>query len=104
MPKVSWMILASGARQLVVHEALETTAPTSLLYSVLFTPMTYIGVASLLGALMMTFLHPPWTWAPAFSAVVKTLPDTGGVQSEVAVSGRSQVSMYTYFATLNSHL
>merc|ERR1719421_241470 len=48
----------SGARQLVVHEAFETTVSAPV-YLVLFTPMTYIGTESLGGAEMMTFLQPP---------------------------------------------
>merc|ERR1711988_942788 len=55
MPKVSCTTLVRGARQLVVQEALETTV-SEVLYSVLFTPMTYIGTSSLGGAEMMTFL------------------------------------------------
>merc|ERR1719156_396599 len=39
MPYVSWMILASGPRQLVVHEAFESTL-MSLVYVVWFTDMT----------------------------------------------------------------
>merc|ERR1712083_219266 len=57
MPYSSWMILASGARQLVVQDALDKTL-TSLVYAVWFTDMTNIG-ASADGAEMMTFLAPP---------------------------------------------
>jgi hypothetical protein len=45
--------LASGARQLVVQEALEMTF-MSALYSVLLTPITKVGVSSDAGALMIT--------------------------------------------------
>ena len=61
MPKLSWMTLASGARQLVVHDALETTC-MSLVYPCSLTPITNIGVSSLAGAEMTTFLAPPWKW------------------------------------------
>merc|ERR1719472_473664 len=54
MPYSSWMILARGARQLVVHEALESTLIDAS-YCVWLTPMTNIG-ASAEGAEMMTFL------------------------------------------------
>merc|ERR1719181_1312646 len=54
----SLMTLASGARQFVVQEALETTVSAPV-YFVLFTPITYMGTASLGGAEMITFLQPP---------------------------------------------
>merc|ERR550514_2200640 len=54
----SWTTFASGARQLVVQEALETTVSAPV-YFVLFTPITYIGTASFGGAEMITFLQPP---------------------------------------------
>merc|ERR1719393_1199030 len=69
MPYFSWMILASGARQLVVHEALDSTL-TSLVYLVWLTPMTNMG-ASAEGAEMMTFLAPPFRCIEAFSMTVK---------------------------------
>merc|ERR1719231_1219016 len=74
MPYSSWMILASGARQLVVHDALESTG-MSLVYLVGFTPMTNIG-ASAEGAEMITFLAPPLRCALALSMVVKMPVDS----------------------------
>mmetsp|Transcript_1334 Transcript_1334/g.3296 ORF Transcript_1334/g.3296 Transcript_1334/m.3296 type:complete len:231 (+) Transcript_1334:240-932(+) len=74
MPNSSWMTLASGARQLVVHEALETMSWP--LYSVWLTPITNMGVSSLGGAEMMTFLQPPLRWALHLSAVVNTPVDS----------------------------
>ena len=68
MPKLSWMTLARGARQLVVQEALDTTV-ISLVYLSWLTPITNMG-ASELGAEMTTFLAPPLKWALAFSTVV----------------------------------
>src|SRR3954470_5386555 len=56
MPHLSFITLASGARQLVVHEALETIA--SPLYDLSLTPKTNIGVSSLDGADRMTFFAP----------------------------------------------
>src|SRR5580765_5984813 len=56
MPHLSLNTLANGARQLVVQLALETMAWP--LYALLFTPKTNIGVSSLLGADIMTFLAP----------------------------------------------
>src|SRR3954469_20871594 len=56
MPHLSFSTLASGARQLVVHDALEITA--SPLYVLWFTPYTNIGVSSFEGADRMTFFAP----------------------------------------------
>src|SRR5690606_11911384 len=56
IPHLSWMTLASGARQLVVHEALDTIAWPA--YSWWFTPNTNIGVSSLDGADWITFFAP----------------------------------------------
>mmetsp|Transcript_29550 Transcript_29550/g.96569 ORF Transcript_29550/g.96569 Transcript_29550/m.96569 type:complete len:235 (-) Transcript_29550:177-881(-) len=75
MPNVSLMILARGARQLVVQLALEMTRCSGLNVSS-FTPITYMGVSSLGGAEMMTRLAPPSKWPLAFSDVVKTPVDS----------------------------
>mmetsp|Transcript_65615 Transcript_65615/g.203438 ORF Transcript_65615/g.203438 Transcript_65615/m.203438 type:complete len:211 (-) Transcript_65615:365-997(-) len=75
MPKLSWMTLASGARQLVVQEALDTTVRSGVYLSWL-TPMTNIGTESFGGAEMMTFLHPPFRCSAAFSCVVNTPVDS----------------------------
>ena len=48
-----------GARQLVVQEALDITSAPPFSYSLWLTPITYIGVSSLGGAEMNTFLAPP---------------------------------------------
>jgi len=72
--KLSWITLASGARQLVVQEALETTFML-LSYFSLFTPITNIG-ASAEGAEMITFLAPPLRWAEAVAVVVNTPVDS----------------------------
>src|SRR3954463_15483586 len=59
MPKAEWRTLAIGARQLVVHEALETIRSVGLSWSSL-TPRTIVASSlSLAGALRTTF------WAPA---------------------------------------
>merc|ERR1740138_1546369 len=59
MPNLSWIVLTSGARPLVVHDAHETTA-IDVSYSSWLTPTTRVGVsASLAGAEMMTFFAPP---------------------------------------------
>merc|ERR1719171_3395087 len=66
MPNLSFTTFASGARQLVVHEALLTTSMSDL-YSVWFTPQTNIGTSSFGGAEMITFLQPPPRWRPAIA-------------------------------------
>merc|ERR1719217_176129 len=74
MPYVSWMTLARGARQLVVHEALESTL-MSFVYFVWLTPITNMG-ASAEGAEIMTFLQPPCRCMDAFSITVKMPVDS----------------------------
>mmetsp|Transcript_8301 Transcript_8301/g.23896 ORF Transcript_8301/g.23896 Transcript_8301/m.23896 type:complete len:323 (-) Transcript_8301:78-1046(-) len=87
IPNSSLRTFASGARQLVVHEALlRTVAP---LYSVWLTPITYMGVSSLGGAEMMTRLAPPFRWASAFSLVVKTPVDSQTVSAPTLPHGMS---------------
>merc|ERR1719443_2019896 len=87
MPYSSWMIFASGARQLVVHDALDSTL-TSLVYLFWFTPMTNIG-ASAEGAEMMTFFAPPFRCAEAFSMVVKMPVDSHTMSAPNAPHGTS---------------
>merc|ERR1719161_1766137 len=66
-PNFSCTTLARGARQLVVHEAFETTVSPPV-YLVWFTPMTYMGTLSFGGADMMTFLQPPPQWSLALGS------------------------------------
>ena len=68
MTKLSCRTLAIGARQLVVHEALETTL-SSALYSLWLTPNTKRGVSSFGGADIMTFFAPPPKCFEAVSVV-----------------------------------
>merc|ERR1719310_2310450 len=87
MPYSSWMILASGARQLVVHDALESTVMSGV-YLVWLTPITNIG-ASAEGAEMMTFLAPPARCALALSIVVKMPVDSHTMSAPDAPHGTS---------------
>src|SRR5690606_18256094 len=57
IPQLSCSTLAIGARQLVVQEALDTNTISDV-YESSFTPMTNIGVSSLEGADIITFLAP----------------------------------------------
>merc|ERR550537_2036721 len=72
--QLSCTTLASGARQLVVQLAFETTF-WSAFASVWFTPMTNIG-ASPLGAEMTTFLQPPSRCIAALAWAVNTPVDS----------------------------
>src|SRR5271170_1391655 len=68
-PKLSLITLAIGARQLVVHEALETTLSLDGSNFVWFTPTSSVGTfsGSLVGAERTTRLAPALRWfsAPA---------------------------------------
>lgn len=74
MPNFSWTTLAKGAKQFVVHDALETTVSFPVYLSSL-TPMTNIG-ASADGAVMTTFLAPACKCGWHLSTVVKTPVDS----------------------------
>ena len=74
MPNFSWTTLASGAKQFVVHDALEITVSFPVYLSSL-TPITNIG-ASADGAVMTTFLAPAWRCGWHLSTVVNTPVDS----------------------------
>merc|ERR1719230_1393269 len=89
MPNFSLMVLTSGARPLVVHDAHDTTA-MSVVYSSSLTPTTRVGVsASLAGAEMMTFLAPPSTCFMQPSVVVKAPVDSHTYSTPVSFHGIS---------------
>lgn len=68
MPKASSRIFANGARQLVVHDAQETTAvPGTYVFSL--TPITNMG-ASGEGAVITTVLTPLTRWLEAAATEV----------------------------------
>lgn len=69
-----------GARQLVVHEALDTMLSTLGSYSFSFTPITNMG-ASAEGAEMMTFLAPPFRWA--FACKYPTTSQYENIESDL---------------------
>src|SRR3954453_22591947 len=50
MPTASWATFANGARQFVVHDALEITSCLSLSYWSSLTPSTIVGWGSVAGA------------------------------------------------------
>merc|ERR1719373_404077 len=89
MPNLSWIVLTSGARPLVVHEAHDTTS-IEVSYSSWLTPTTRVGVsASLAGAEMMTFLAPPSTCFMQPSVVVKAPVDSHTYSTPVSFHGIS---------------
>merc|ERR1719408_930830 len=89
MPNFSLMVLTSGARPLVVHDAHDTTA-MSVVYSSSLTPTTRVGVsASLAGAEMMTFLAPPSTCFMQPSVVVNAPVDSQTYSTPVLLHGIS---------------
>ncbi len=75
-PNFSRMILATGARQLVVQEALETIVCRAGSYLSSLTPMQIVMSSPLAGAVITTFLAPPARWALALSASVKKPVDS----------------------------
>ena len=79
------MILARGARQLVVHDALDTMSSESL-YSSELTPMTNMG-ASPEGAEMTTFLAPASMCFCAPSREVNTPVDSTTKSTSLAPHG-----------------
>ena len=66
MPNSSLSAFAIGARQFVVHEALEMTCVRPGRRASWLTPMTMVMSSFLAGAEMMTFLAPPSMCALAF--------------------------------------
>merc|ERR1719171_1205802 len=90
MPNLSWIVLTSGARPLVVHEAHETTDIEAGSYSSWLTPTTRVGVsASLAGAEMMTFLAPASRCFMQSGVVVKAPVDSQTYSTPVSFHGIS---------------
>merc|ERR1719159_2329441 len=79
----------NGARQFVVHEALETMFMVALSYSVWLTPMTNVLSAPLPGAEMMTLLAPASMWPCAFSASTKRPVDSMTYSTPRSFQGRA---------------
>src|ERR1035437_4368756 len=76
MPNVSSMTLAIGARQFVVHEALEMMLWLAGSEFSWLTPMTMVMSSPLAGAEMTTFLAPAVMCLPALAASVKKPVDS----------------------------
>ena len=71
MPQVSCSTFATGARPLVVQEALEMTWCFFGSYISLLTPSTIVRSSFLAGAEITTFFTVPRLWATALVASVK---------------------------------
>ena len=79
MPNSSFSTLAIGARQFVVHDALEMMfwLPS---YMSSLTPSTMVMSSSVAGAEMITFFAPASRWPLAFVALVKMPVDSTTTQ------------------------
>src|SRR5215218_8499222 len=89
MPNASLRTLASGARQLVVQEALLMIVCEPS-YSSSLTPMTIVMSSSVAGAEMMTFLAPPAsTCFRASAAFVKKPVDSTTTSTPRSPHGRA---------------
>ena len=75
-PKASSSTLTMGTKQLVVHEALETTTWRAGSNVSSLTPTTNVASASVAGAEMITRLAPPSRWAAAASRAVNSPVDS----------------------------
>src|SRR2546425_7588155 len=76
MPKVSCKTLATGARQFVVHEALETTLCFEGSYVLSFTPRTKVWSGPSAGAVIITFFTGPRRCFFASAPLVKRPVDS----------------------------
>src|SRR3954469_23138438 len=88
MPNASCSTFATGARQFVVHDALEITVWFSLSYASSFTPRASVTSAPLAGAEMITFLAPASRWAAALSRSVKRPVDSITTSAPTSPHGR----------------
>ena len=86
-PNFSCRTLTIGAKQLVVHEALEMISWSAWMAPSL-TPITTVMSAPLAGAEMTTFLAPASIWARALSASVKNPVDSSTTSTPKSPQGR----------------
>src|SRR5580704_11966369 len=76
MLKWSWRTLATGARQFVVHDALEMMLSFAGSYLSSLTPITMVMSSPVAGAEIMTFLTEPRRCFLASSALVNLPVDS----------------------------
>src|SRR3954454_11260540 len=87
MPTASWATLANGARQFVVHDALEITSCFSLSYWFSVTPRTTVTSGSVAGAEMTTFFAPASRCLAASSRFVKKPVDSSTTSTPRSLHG-----------------
>src|SRR5215204_1009662 len=92
MPNFSWITLATGARQLVVHEAFEMTLCFAASYISSLTPSTIVTSSPLAGAEMITFLTDPRRCFDASSAFVNLPVDSITISAPTAFQSISDGS------------
>ena len=106
MVNSSFSAFAIGARQLVVHEALEITVCAAGSYVVWLTPITTVTSSFFAGAEMITFFAPPEsTWARALVASVKKPVDSTTTSAPMsahfrAAGSRSANALISWSPTL----
>ncbi len=89
MPTVSLMTFANGARQFVVHDALEMTWWLSLSYWSKLTPRTTVMSGSVAGAEMTTFWAPASRCLAASARLVKKPVDSMTTSAPRSPHGRA---------------
>ena len=87
MPKLSCKTLANGARQLVVHEAFDTTTCFAGSYCSWLTPSTKDPSGPVAGAVMMTRFAPPATCLAASSRLVNRPVDSNTTSTPRSAHG-----------------
>ena len=100
MPNVSWSTLATGARQLVVHEAFEMMWCFAGSYLSSLTPRTTVMSGLFAGAVMMTFFAPAARCFAAPSRSVKRPVDSNTTSTPRSFHGSCAGSLTD--STLNS--
>src|SRR5690625_6950191 len=106
MPKCLSKILTTGAKQLVVQDAFETTSSVFTSYFSSLTPMTNVLSTFFPGAVMMTFFAPAskWRLAPSFElnfpvasiAISRSEEHTSELQSRGHIVCRLLLETKTY--------
>ena len=100
MPNFSWITFASGARQLVVHDAFEMMWCFDPSYLSSFTPSTTMMSCPFAGAVMITFFAPAVMCFDAPSRVAKMPVDSNTTSTPRSFHGSCAGSFIE--STLNS--
>ena len=102
MPNWSWITLATGARQLVVQEALDRMWCLAGSYWSWLTPSTTVRSSSLAGAVMMTFFAPASMCAWHLGPVRKIPVDSMTTSTPYSAQGRPWGSRSAKFLIFQS--